>query len=375
MKKILFILLTFLFIQETHAQCCNYTLIMFDSYGDGWNGGYLAISVDGISLGNFSASGYGSQNTISVCNSNSIQLNYTSGAYEEENTYSLYDASWNAIFTNGPNPTVGNPFNGIGNCNSTTLPGNHPCNAIPMEVGSCVSGSNVGANNSGFNPGCANFSGADQWYSVVVPPSGNINFNTANGSLNDTGIGVWRGQNCSSIWAAACDDDSGVDYYSIATLFDMIPGETLYVQVFGYGGATGTFDLCATDLGVINFESSEIPIVLINTQGQTIVQDTKINCTMEIKYNGFGNLTYVNDSANVYNGNIGIEIRGASSAWYPQTPYSFETRMPDGTNNNVSILGMPAENDWVLLSNYNDRSMLRNGLAFQMFGGMGNYSV
>ncbi len=375
MKKILWFVGLCLWFAQAQGQCCDYTLIMNDSYGDGWNGGYLTITVNGISLGNFSAAGYGSQNTISVCNSNSIQLNYTSGAYEEENTYSLYDASWNAIFTAGPNPAVGSAFNGIGNCNSTTLTGNHPCNAIPMEIGACSSGSNVGASNSGFNPGCANFQGADQWFSVVVPPSGNMSFNTTNGTLTDTGLAIWRGASCSSIWSAACDDDSGDGYYSLTSLFDLTPGETVYIQVFGYGGATGTFDVCANDVGTINFESSELPIVLINTQGQTIVQDTKINCTMEIKYNGFGSLTYVNDSANVYNGNIGIEIRGASSAGYPQTPYSFETRLADGTNNNVSILGMPAENDWVLLSNYNDRSMLRNGLAFQMFGGMGNYSV
>jgi spore coat protein CotH len=36
---------------------------------------------------------------------------------------------------------------------------------------------------------------------------------------------------------------------------------------------------------------------------------------------------------------------------------------------------MPVENDWVLLSNYNDRSLIRNTLAYKLFGEMGNYSV
>ena len=330
MKKCFLIFLVLFSLIEVKAQCCNYTLLTYDSYGDGWNGGYLTITVNGIDAGVFFAAGYGSQDTLAICDGDSFQLNYTAADYENENSYSLYDASWNLVFTNGPYPIVGNVYSGTGNCSSLTLPGNHPCNAIPMELGTCITGTNVNASNSGFNPGCASFSGADQWYSVVVPPSGNIYFNTANGSLNDTGLGVWRGLDCTNVWAVACDDDGGDGYYSIATLFDMIPGETLYVQVFGYGGATGTFELCVTDLGVVNFDSSEIPIVLINTQGQTIVQATKINCTMEIKYNGYGNLTYVNDSANVYNGNIGIEIRGASSAGYPQTPYGFETRLADG---------------------------------------------
>jgi hypothetical protein len=96
---------------------------------------------------------------------------------------------------------------------------------------------------------------------------------------------------------------------------------------------------------------------------------------MDIKYNGPGNITYLTDSSNVYSGNIGIEIRGATSAGYPQTPFGLETRTELGQNNNVSLLGMPAENDWVLLSNYNDRSLIRNTLAFKLFEQMGNYSV
>jgi len=96
---------------------------------------------------------------------------------------------------------------------------------------------------------------------------------------------------------------------------------------------------------------------------------------MDIKYNGAGNMTFINSSSNIYSGNIGIEIRGATSAGYPQRPYNIETRTAAGTNNNVSILGMPIENDWVLLSNYNDRSLIRNTLAYKLFGEMGNYSV
>lgn len=114
---------------------------------------------------------------------------------------------------------------------------------------------------------------------------------------------------------------------------------------------------------------------MINTLGQKINEDNKINCLMDIKYNGPNKLTYVTDSANIYSGNIGIEIRGASSAGYPQHPYGIETRDSSGANNNVSILGMPAENDWVLLSNFNDLSLIRNTLAYKLFGDMGNYSV
>jgi hypothetical protein len=36
---------------------------------------------------------------------------------------------------------------------------------------------------------------------------------------------------------------------------------------------------------------------------------------------------------------------------------------------------MPAENDWVLLANYNDKSFARNVLPFHLFDSMGHYAV
>jgi hypothetical protein len=95
---------------------------------------------------------------------------------------------------------------------------------------------------------------------------------------------------------------------------------------------------------------------------------------MKVIWNGQGQRNYVNDPGNNYTGKIGIEIRGAYSASLPQKPYGFETRDDVGANRNVSLLGMPAENDWVLLANYNDKTFLRNVLAFEIFRRMGNYA-
>jgi hypothetical protein len=171
-----------------------------------------------------------------------------------------------------------------------------------------------------------------------------------------------------------CDDDSGPDYFSLLFAGELPVGDTLWIQAFGYGGGTGAFDLCVADPGAVQLDSSEIPIVLINTLGQEIPDDPKIDALMEIKYNGPGAITHLTDPSNVYNGHIGIERRGASSYGYPQRPYAVETRDSIGANLNVSLLGMPAENDWVLLSNYNDRSLLRNQLAFRLFADMGQYA-
>jgi len=123
------------------------------------------------------------------------------------------------------------------------------------------------------------------------------------------------------------------------------------------------------------FSSSNLPVVVINTQpGETIMDEPKINADMKIIYNGGAQLNYITDPGNIYSGKIGIEIRGRYSASLPQKPYGIETRDLDGNNLNVPILGLPSENDWILLANHNDKTFLRNFLAFEIFRQMGHYA-
>jgi len=125
-----------------------------------------------------------------------------------------------------------------------------------------------------------------------------------------------------------------------------------------------------------DFTSSNLPIVVITTKpGENIPDAPKITADMKIIYHDNGIRNYISDSGNVYTGKVGIEIRGAYSASLPQKPYGFETRDIAGNKLNVSLLGMPSENDWVLLANYNDKTFLRNVLAFDIFHKMGNYST
>jgi len=133
-------------------------------------------------------------------------------------------------------------------------------------------------------------------------------------------------------------------------------------------------NISGSDYFMFSEDSSFLPIIMINTLNQEIIQDSKIHAVMSIKYQGDGKFTHLTDSSTIYYGDIGINIRGASSAWYPQTPFNIETRTSSGLSNNVSLFGMPAENDWVLISNYNDRSLLRNTLPGRLFSSMENYA-
>jgi len=122
------------------------------------------------------------------------------------------------------------------------------------------------------------------------------------------------------------------------------------------------------------FTNSNLPIVVINTNGQSIQDDPRIICDMGIIDNGFGNMNSINDPYNNYNGKISIEYRGSSSQSFPKKPYALETQDSIGNNNNVSLLGMPVENDWILYAPYSDKALMRNFLTFDLGRKMGNYS-
>jgi len=127
-------------------------------------------------------------------------------------------------------------------------------------------------------------------------------------------------------------------------------------------------------LGQVNFTTSNLPIVVINTNSQTIMDDPRIVCDMCIIDNGFGTINSISDPFNDYNGKISIEYRGSSSQSFPKKSYALETQDSLGNNNNVSLLGMPVENDWILYAPYTDKSLMRNFLTFDLGRKMGHYA-
>ncbi len=120
--------------------------------------------------------------------------------------------------------------------------------------------------------------------------------------------------------------------------------------------------------------SSKLPIIVIDTDGETIPDEPEIPAFMGIINNGPGNLNFINDPFNDYEGDISIEIRGTSSQDFPKKQYRIETRTPEGENNNVPLLGMPAENDWVLNGPYSDKSLIRNVIAYEISARTGRYT-
>ncbi|WP_162147687.1 T9SS type A sorting domain-containing protein [Flavobacterium limnosediminis] len=140
-----------------------------------------------------------------------------------------------------------------------TPPANDNCaNATALTAGGVfsdnpVTGTNVGATSSAGEtaPGCANYSGGDVWFSVVVPASGNLTFenNTDAGGITDSAAAVYSGV-CGALVLIDCDDSSSSDPNDqpLIQVTGRTPGEVLYYRVWEYGNNSfGTFKVSAYD--------------------------------------------------------------------------------------------------------------------------------
>lgn len=65
--------------------------------------------------------------------------------------------------------------------------------------------------------------------------------------------------------------------------------------------------------------------------------------------------------------NAAVKLRGRSSANFAKKSYGVEIQDETGNDKNVSILGMPASEDWALISCYSfDRAFMRNAWIYEM---------
>ncbi len=92
---------------------CNYTLVMQDSWGDGWNGGSATVTIDGTpttyTFDGTQGSPAGDEWIVplSVATGSSISLSITNGSAATENYYELQNSTGSVIHSDGSVPCVG----------------------------------------------------------------------------------------------------------------------------------------------------------------------------------------------------------------------------------------------------------------------------
>ena len=85
----------------------TYEVTMQDTYGDGWNGGYISVNVNGSETNQITipsgSSGTG-QFTVPA-GASSLVVNYVSGAWDSEVIFSI-SRNGDVVYSDGPNPST-----------------------------------------------------------------------------------------------------------------------------------------------------------------------------------------------------------------------------------------------------------------------------
>ncbi len=127
------------------------------------------------------------------------------------------------------------------------------------------------------------------------------------------------------------------------------------------------------DLSIGDF-SSNLPIAVVDTMGKGISQTTQTLSFASFINTKRDGRTRLTDTPN-FAGRAGINIRGQSSAGFAKKQYHFETWDQYDQDTDVSILGFPADSDWILQGPYSDKSLMRNFLSYKWSNDLGQYAV
>ena len=120
---------------------------------------------------------------------------------------------------------------------------------------------------------------------------------------------------------------------------------------------------------------SNLPIIVINSNGEEITDEGKVDATMQIYFNEDGSPNSINDAPNDYDGTIEIKLRGQTSLFlFDKKSYSLETTNAEGQDSSVNLLDMPKESDWVMHGPFSDKSLMRNALMYTMADEILSYS-
>lgn len=115
-----------------------------------------------------------------------------------------------------------------------------------------------------------------------------------------------------------------------------------------------------------NIFSSHLPLVLIETDGQTITKEEIIWSKIAVIDNLRGK-NYIDDEYDFQTAST-LKYRGSSSLAFDKKQYRLEFfKESEGTKkNDISVMGMSKDEDWVLNGPFLDRTLMRNRLFYDV---------
>jgi hypothetical protein len=118
--------------------------------------------------------------------------------------------------------------------------------------------------------------------------------------------------------------------------------------------------------------TSNLPIVVLDTDGQRISKrdTTVVHARFFEPQNGRASVS----GRPGYDGLAGIHLRGYSTLHLPKSSYTLHTLDRQTNQTKVALLGLPAEEDWVLYAPFEDKTLMRDVLAYELANRMGHYA-
>lgn len=179
------------------AADCIYVLTLLDSFGDGWGGSSVGVSINGAPFQNFGLNGTSRQILIPVSTGNSIQFNYNAtGPDQIENEWNVAIQGQGGLYLSGSPPVPGQQFVHTADC----IP-------LPAAQQDCAGGFTICSdqqfnNNStstgfvqdlnGSNRGCLQANEQQgTWYYFSPVTSGTVAFTIAPSANIDYDFAVW----------------------------------------------------------------------------------------------------------------------------------------------------------------------------------------
>lgn len=92
------------------AAPCTYSLDLADSFGDGWNGASLDVSINGTITNYTFTAGSNASFSFTLNDGDQLIVTFNSGIFDSECTYIITDCNGVQVFSDGPNPTTGVVF-------------------------------------------------------------------------------------------------------------------------------------------------------------------------------------------------------------------------------------------------------------------------
>ncbi|MFN0187097.1 MAG: MopE-related protein [Bacteroidia bacterium] len=169
-----------------------------------------------------------------------------------------------------------------------SVAGDNVCNAVPVNIGVNGPFSNVGATiqpgeaqapnttcstNNTWCPGTSGLISNSVWFSFTVPSGGSGRYGVAIPGF-DSQVAVWSANSCGDLLSglgtliAANDDSVGGGLNAYARAHCLVPGQTYYIQMDGYGTTTNAaFAVRIDDFGPANPSFSGIGATVCENAG------------------------------------------------------------------------------------------------------------